>query len=75
MFNIHDKPECKRYEKEYKYICVTESLCSMPETNIILQINYSSMFLKNRQRKKILPSLYCLGETNAKMFWRPLSQI
>ena len=46
MFNIHDKPECKRYEKEYIYIYmfVTESLCSTPETNIILQINYTSMF-------------------------------
>lgn len=38
-------------------VCVTESFCSMPETNIILQINYSSMFLKIDKEKNSSKSL------------------
>ena len=30
----------KEYEKEY--VCITESLCAMLETNTTLQINYTS---------------------------------
>ena len=32
----------KEYEKEYVYICITESLCCIPETNT-LKINYTSI--------------------------------
>ena len=33
-------------EKNRKKICISKSLCYIPETNIILQINYTSIFLK-----------------------------
>ena len=39
----------RRKESEKQDVCVTESLCSIPETNTTLYINYTSIkIFKNR---------------------------
>ena len=40
----------KEYEKEY--ICITQSLCCTPETNIVNQLYFSQQKEKQKQTKK-----------------------
>ena len=37
-------------------MCITESLCCAPETNTILQINYISIKIKKKKKRKWQPS-------------------
>ena len=42
-----------------KNICITESLCCAPETNTPLQINYTSIFFKSKNKNHV--SKLCTG--------------